>query len=523
MKNNTTLLNSQEIENLYREIIDSVSDGLIIIDPVTTKLIAANPAASKMHGYSGEEFLSLPITAILHPESHETFRSFLQEFQSRIGFEKTLRHICRDGSTFYCEWHSSNIMYHNRPYFLGVVRDISSRIKAEQVLNRRVETRTHEQTTLLKISHTLASTLEFQPGLILDQLHEIIAYTRGGLFALEDSTLSALAIRGVHKMDPSPPFHIHLQGPEVLSTLFIGHRPVRIADVWSDHPQSQLLRSLLLDETAGLLEGINSWMWVPLAVRGNIIGIIGIAETSKNFFTIHHADLALSVANQAAITMVNTDLIKQAKELAVLEERQRLARNLHDAVNQSLFSAGLIAEVLPRLWERDHQEALRSLEDLRRLTRGAQAEMRALLAELRPSTITDSKLSDLLLLLANALTGRTSIPVKITAPEEIVLPPDVQISFYRICQETLNNVAKHSKASHVEIMLKQDGNEIVLHIHDNGKGFDPNQTISGHYGLGMMRERAESVGAFISISSQSGQGTDIILHWIQPVQKETYE
>ncbi len=243
-------------------------------------------------------------------------------------------------------------------------------------------------------------------------------------------------------------------------------------------------------------------MWVPLAVKGNLIGIVGVAETGKNYFTAHHAGLALSVANQAAITLVNTELNKQAQELAVLEERQRLARNLHDAVNQSLFSAGLIAEVLPRLWERDQEEALQSLEDLRRLTRGAQAEMRALLAELRPSTITDSNLGELLLLLGNALSGRTSIPVSIKVSGEFSLPADVQIAFYRICQESLNNVAKHSKAKLVEIYLKQEGNKIELRIHDNGKGFDPQRTLSGHYGLGMMRERAESVGALFSVTSQ---------------------
>ena len=107
-----------------------------------------------------------------------------------------------------------------------------------------------------------------------------------------------------------------------------------------------------------------------------------------------HADLALTVANQAAITMVNAELYQQAQALAALQERQRLAQNLHDAVNQSLFSAGLIAEVLPRLWDRDQAQARQSLEDLRRSTRGAMAEMRALLAELRPSTLTDSDLGD---------------------------------------------------------------------------------------------------------------------------------
>ena len=108
-----------------------------------------------------------------------------------------------------------------------------------------------------------------------------------------------------------------------------------------------------------LLEGMRSWMWVPLAVKGRIIGGVGVANTKTNYFTPHHADLALSVANQAAIAMINAELYGHAQALAVLEERQRLARNLHDAVNQSLFSAGLIAEVLPRLWERDQDEARR--------------------------------------------------------------------------------------------------------------------------------------------------------------------
>ena len=129
-----------------------------------------------------------------------------------------------------------------------------------------------------------------------------------------------------------------------------------------------------------------------------------------------------------------------------------------------LFSAGLIAEVLPRLWDRDQAEARRSLEDLRRLTRGAMAEMRALLAELRPSTLTDSDLGDLLRLLGNALEGRTNVPVAVTVSGEFILPAEVQVTFYRVCQEALNNIAKHAKASQVEINLKQEGDcDRVMH------------------------------------------------------------
>ena len=142
------------------------------------------------------------------------------------------------------------------------------------------------------------------------------------------------------------------------------------------------------------------------------------------------------------------------------------------------------------------------------------AEMRALLAELRPSTLTDAELGDLLRLLGNAFTGRTNIPNKVTVVGQGVLPADVQVAIYRVCQEALNNVVKHAGARLVEIALKHEDAAIELSIHDDGQGFDPGQTItSGHYGLTMMRERAEAVGALLSITSQPGHGTELTIHW----------
>ena len=353
------------------------------------------------------------------------------------------------------------------------------------------------------------------------QAREIIEYSNCGLFALEDSTLVTLAMRGTLQLEASSPFRIHVQGPETLAALFNEHKPIRIANVWNNNPEAQFLRALLDDGAATLLEGMQSWMWVPLAVKGRVIGGIGVAHENQDYFTPHHADLALSVANQAAITLINAELYGQAQTLAVLEERQRLARNLHDAINQSLFSAGLIAEVLPRLWDRDQEEARHSLEDLRKLTRGAMAEMRALLAELRPSTLTDAELGDLLHLLGNAFSGRTNIPATVTVVGQGVLPADVQVAIYRVCQEALNNVAKHAEANLVEIDLKHEENAIELSIRDDGHGFDPQRTISGHYGLSMMQERAEAVAAQLSITSQPGQGTELVIRWSKSPKQET--
>ncbi len=379
--------------------------------------------------------------------------------------------------------------------------------------NELLEQQVREQATLLAISHTLASTLELQPGLILDQLHEIIAYTHAGLFTLEGSVLVDLALRGTELLNHAAPIHIHLNIPENIDALLNKHLPICIANVWGDEPQAQFLRALLVNGADVLLEGMQSWMWVPLAVKGRLIGGVGMAHEKQNYFTSHHADLTLSVANQAAITMINTELNGQTRALAVLEERQRLARDLHDAVNQSLFSASLIAEVLPLLWEQDQEDARRSLQDLRRLMRNVMAEMRALVSELRPSTLTDSNLSDLLYLLSGAFSGRTSVPIFVTVAGEFSLPAEVQIVFYRLCQEALNNIVKHAKASRVEIDLKLNGAIIELRICDDGLGFDPQQTISGHYGLSMMRERAAAVGLALTITSQPRQGTELTISW----------
>lgn len=246
---------------------------------------------------------------------------------------------------------------------------------------------------------------------------------------------------------------------------------------------------------------------------------MGADQREQNMLLEGSQTLAPKLELKPGLTLDQLQVIyEQVRTLAVLQERQRLAQNLHDAVNQSLFSASLMAEVLPRLWERHPDEVRESLEDLRRLTRGALAEMRGLLVELRPLVLADSELDDLLRLLGDALTGRTNIPVAVTvAGRESsgpgTLPADVQTAFYRLCQEALNNIAKHSGASQVAIHLQYEGNAVTLSIRDDGRGFEPGQIPSGHYGVSMMHERAKAVGAVLSITSRPGQGTEIAVHW----------
>ena len=514
--NRDCLSQTEEREQFYRSIFEVASDGLILHDLETGLVIEANPAACTMYGYKREEFVSQKITTFIHPDSYHQFTKYVRAVQSHGVYVAQQGHTRRDGSKFYVELSGTVFIDLGRSVLLSVIRDVSQRVHSEYLLQQRVEDRTREQSTLLEISHTLASALELQPGLILDQLRVIIDYTNAGLFKLEDSTLVALAVRGPKTLQQAMPFQIRLKSPEALTMLLNERRSTRIADVHSTDPPARFLRSLLKDQAGILLEGVQSWLWVPLAIKGRVIGAIGVAHAKRSFFTDHQANLALTVANQAAITMVNAELYENAQTLAALQERQRLARNLHDAVNQSLFSAGLIAEVLPRLWERSPDEGRQSLEDLRRLTRGAQADMRLLLAELLPSTLTEAELGDLLRLLGNALAGRTNIPINMNVVGEGKLPAEVQVALYRLCQEGLNNIARHAGASQVDIQLQFESGAVDIRIWDDGRGFDPKQTPPGHYGLNMMRERAAAIGATLSITSQLGHGTEIAIRWVDP-------
>jgi len=253
--------------------------------------------------------------------------------------------------------------------------------------------------------------------------------------------------------------------------------------------------------------------FIPLRSRGQILGLLGIIGMEGSRFNQGQMALFNSIADQLAVAVEKAYLYEQAEVAAAAAERNRLARDLHDAVSQTLFSASLIAEVLPRLWESDLEEGRRRLEELRELTRGALAEMRALLMELRPTTLTEFTLADLLRQLAEATIGRSRLPVELAIEGEQPLPPEVKVTFYRIAQEALHNVSKHAGSDTVMMHLHYESGFVQLSIQDNGRGFDTQDIPPNSLGVGIMRERADKIGATFSLESQIGEGTMVIIRW----------
>jgi PAS domain S-box-containing protein len=204
---------------------------------------------------------------------------------------------------------------------------------------------------------------------------------------------------------------------------------------------------------------------------------------------------------------------EQREEAAAASERARLARDLHDAVTQTLFSVAAIAEALPRVWERDLEEARRGLEELRWMARGALAEMRTMLLELRPSALIEQDLGTLVAQLAEATMGRTRMCVTSEIEGTCKLPADVQLGLYRIAQEALNNVARHARSSQVQVLLTCQPGRVQLAVQDDGQGFDPDAVGAHRMGVAIMRERAQAIGAEFSLKAAPGKGTEITVAW----------
>jgi len=228
-------------------------------------------------------------------------------------------------------------------------------------------------------------------------------------------------------------------------------------------------------------------------------------------YQVTAALLAAAIDNRRQHLLVS----ERGQQIAVLEERRRLARELHDSVTQSLFSMSLLAQVLPDLWKVDRAEARAGLTQIRDLTRGALAEMRALLFELRPAALGERSLAHALREHAGAFAQRTGVPIALDIASDLALPEAVEQAFFRIAQEALANIARHARAHQARVALI-NGRPVRLLIADNGQGFQPERVAAGSFGLNSMRERAASIGARLEVRSTVGQGAEIIVEWSEP-------
>lgn len=256
---------------------------------------------------------------------------------------------------------------------------------------------------------------------------------------------------------------------------------------------------------------IGSYMDLPVSLGDRVFGIFDVAYTEKRRFSEADKRLFQALAQRAAVALENARLFERSQKAASLEERQRLARELHDSVSQALYGIALGAKTARTLLERDPAKVAEPLDYVLQLAEAGLAELRSLIFELRPESLETEGLLAAFNKQIAAMTARHGINVQADFGEEPELPPGVKEAVYRIGQEALNNTVKHARASNVRVALASKDGRLVLSIEDDGRGFDPGGEFPGHMGLQSMKERAEGAGGTLSITSAPGQGAKVVL------------
>ncbi|MSQ27254.1 MAG: GAF domain-containing protein [Dehalococcoidia bacterium] len=255
---------------------------------------------------------------------------------------------------------------------------------------------------------------------------------------------------------------------------------------------------------------------IPIITGGMLRGVCAVHYVKNRRFSPQDKELAALVAQQVGLALENAQLRLRVGEAAAAAERERLARELHDAVSQTLFSAGLLADVLPELWERDRADALSALNDIRSYNGNALREMRQLLLELRPGQLVQADLQELIQSLVDSAAAKSTTAFTGSIASLGVLSPEVKLSIYRTAQEALANVTKYARATVACVDLSATEHGWLLEIEDNGVGFDPAGVGPMHHGVRIMQERAASIHGQFTVVSAPGAGTKIRLEWTDP-------
>ena len=388
-----------------------------------------------------------------------------------------------------------------------------------QRLTTEVEQRTAELAALLQTGQTLAGTLSLEPLLllILEQLQEVVGFAASAIAVLENNTLSQVEYIGPASRQEALSIRIPVSALGPIWQKLSEGQAVTIADIQDRSPEARAYRQLagtvVNEQTFANNAYLHAWLAVPLRRHDVTLGILALQHPQPGYFTPERSQLARAFADQAAIALENARLYAQAQQLAALEERQKLARELHDSVSQALYGISLgTRTALKRMATMPADAQTRLDEPLAYILQQAEAgltEMRALIFELRPESLESEGLVMALEKQTAALRARHAIPVLTELGSEPEVSLTVKEALYRVAQEGLHNIVKHAGATMVRVSLVEENGRLTLMIHDNGHGFEVNGQFPGHLGLKSMSERIARVGGEFHIHSGPALGTTI--------------
>lgn len=513
-------------EERFRLLVEGVQDHAIYLLDPHGHVISWNAGAEQIIGYRADEIVGRHFSCFFTQRDIAAGKPAEKlRLAAAAGSVQDEGLRVRKGGTQFWANSTMTALYDQSGKLQGfakLLRDVTERRQIAERLERRVEERTRELErrrqvaaglqqilAMLNSNHSLADIFAY----ILAQATRYLEADECIVFQVDEQRGQLVAQASHGFAEPSLRQSVLPLTRQIRSFLNREGEPVVLFDIADiaahDEPGLQAHLEQLL------AAGFRSLLCIPLLIDNAVYGLLVAYYRDRHLFSDEEIDLAYSFGSQAALAVENKQLRNQVEHAAVAAERNRLARDLHDAVTQTLFATTLLAEALPKIWERDPVDGRRRLQELRDLTRGALAEMRTLLLELRPARLSEIALDDLLQQLVDAMKARIRIPVRLQMDDALQIPVDVKVAFYRIAQEALNNIAKHARAQRAEVIMRRTPTGASLLVRDDGCGFCFEHIQPQNLGLSIMRERAEGIGASLFIKTTPGDGTLISVQWMQ--------
>lgn len=463
----------------------------ILIAGIDRKLVYANRAAQNLLGYSQEELMQMDILDWIAPPYREWVVERIQQNRSAEPGIFEIAFVRKDGSWRYVRYAILYLEIEGQMYGAAIVHDIT---ETRQTL-RSLE-------ALYQADEKLYASLE------LDQVLQALADVCVDLLGADKSCI--LIWDETHQ-------HLITRAQRGFTSQFVqvmnaysGHGLIAHAArsgetvVVQDTHQDERVARQITDQ-----EGIRAFMHIPIRLNGELFGVFSINNLHPN--TLGHEEQRAfgSLARRAAIAIRNARLYTQAQGKAALEERQKLARDLHDSVSQAIYGIVLGVRSAKAQLAQYPEQVPATLDFVLKLAEAATAEMRALIFELRPDSLQQQGLVAALSKQAAVMRSRHGFLVEIHLCAEPPLAPEAKEALYRVAQEALNNIVKHAQARKVHLRLQQQEGRVELEIRDDGVGFDSLREYPGHLGLVSMRERIERLGGSFWLESATGAGTTV--------------
>jgi PAS domain S-box-containing protein len=502
----------QQSEKRFSQAFHASPVPSVIVAMADGRYLEVNDAWLHLYGYTRAEVIgNTPLELYVWATSED--RSEFYRKLATNGSVRSKEYLTRikSGELRTVLLSAEPLELNNQSYLLVFIYDITEVKQTQQALERRVAERTHELATLNEIAAMVSRSLDLEEILnaALNKAMDMMQMEVGAAYCLQENgeqagtkLLALAAQQGVSAEFAQRAGSWQTRGTAIQTPMEAELPEVQLASQCSDPQIRQALE----------MEGVRQYIRVPLISKGKLVGAFSLGTRREREIEPEDLSLLASIGQQIGVAVENGILYNQAEQSAAIAERQRLSRELHDSVTQSLYSVTMYAEASARLLDvGDTTTAAKHLRELRDTAQEALREMRLLIFELRPLALEQIGLVAALQARLDSVEARGGTKTEllvdgVQTPDRV--PRLVEEELYHIAQEALNNALKHSHARHIRVHLHFSDVETLLEICDDGVGFVP-RSASGAGGLGLasLKERAQKIGAALNIDSAPGSGT----------------